>query len=719
MTDFMITAPDGKKYKVSGPDQAGALAALKKFLGVQPADDAAQAKRARLQAAKDGTLEASPESLKAASAADQIAEDRAVLSGSPAALNALTKFNQGIPFVGEYTDELTGVFSKPAMERQRAVMAAMDRENPKTSMALQMAGGITGSIPLAAAAAPAVIASAPATVVGKAAVGGLAAGTAGAIEGGISGYGRGNDGDRAKSAGTGAMVGGALGVVIGAAAPAVAKGVKAIAETMKGRDVGTISRVLGISDKAARVVKANLEADDFVGAERALKRAGADAMLADAGPVSAQMLDTAAQSGGAASRIARTAVDDRANAANKRLTQALDMVLGKPEGVKAGAREIATRTAAVRKSAYDRAYSSAINYADDTGRGVEAVLDRIPPKTLNAAISEANDAMRAAGVKNMQIMAEIAPDGSVVFREMPNVQQLDEIKKALGAIAQKETDPLTGRITGAGVRAKKLASELRDATADAVPAYRTAVKLGGDKIAEDQALDLGRNLLKSGTTREQVAEAMQGASKEATAAAQKGLRTYIDDTLANVQRTITDPNIDAREAMKVVKDMSSRASREKMEAVLGPAKAKTLFQAIDEATAHLELRAATARNSATAARLAGKSEMDAAAEPGALGTLLEGEPLNAGKKIVQALTGRTDDAKVATQQALYAEIAQALTQKRGPEAERALKIVQDAIAGQPMRTEDAIRISRALTTGAALTSYQSGQKYLTNKLGAR
>lgn len=34
MPDFIITAPDGKKYKVSGPDQSGAVAALKKMLGV-------------------------------------------------------------------------------------------------------------------------------------------------------------------------------------------------------------------------------------------------------------------------------------------------------------------------------------------------------------------------------------------------------------------------------------------------------------------------------------------------------------------------------------------------------------------------------------------------------------------------------------------------------------------------------------------------------------
>ena len=45
MTDFIITAPNGKKYKVSGPDQAGAVAALKKMLGT-PEAAAPQAKPA-------------------------------------------------------------------------------------------------------------------------------------------------------------------------------------------------------------------------------------------------------------------------------------------------------------------------------------------------------------------------------------------------------------------------------------------------------------------------------------------------------------------------------------------------------------------------------------------------------------------------------------------------------------------------------------------------
>jgi hypothetical protein len=714
MTDFLITAPDGKKYKVSGADAAGAVAALQKHLGVQPAETGAD--RARM--ARAGTLpQPSPDALARTAAANQIGLDEMMLAQDPALLRWANKMVQGLPFVGEYADEAIGAIAgavggrdagDAAMTRQRLINDAMDRQRPITSAALRTAGGIAGAIAIRRAL-PAVPALAGGTLFSKA-ITGLGIGAAvGGAEGAVSGYGAGEGEGRLREAASRGAVGAGLGGLVGAAVPAVSAAVKASLEAIKGRDVTVISRVLGIGKDAARVVKSSLEADDFVGAQAALKRAGADAVLADAGPASAQLLDTAAQAGGGALRVARTAVEGRAEAAGKRLTGILDGVLGAPQGVKANARAISQRTASIRGAAYDRAYSQPIDYAADAGRNIEGVLSRIPPKTMRAAVDEANDAMRAAGVKNRQIMATIADDGAVTFREMPNVQQLDELKKALGTIGQNETDAITGRVSGAGLRAKKLASELRDAVAEAVPSYRTAVKLGGDKIAEDAAMDIGRKLLLSGTTREQVADVMANASREARAAAKAGLRQYIDDTLANVQRTITDPNVDAREAMSAVKALSSRANKEKVRAVVGNG-TDALFRQLDEVTAHLELRSAVARNSATAARTAGKAAIDQVAEPSAASELMRGSPAKAAQKAIQFFTGRTGEADIAAKQKVYEEIAQALTSIRGPEAQRALQTVQQAIAGQPVASADAARVGWVLSSNLGSAAYQATQQ---------
>ena len=117
----------------------------------------------RIAAAKAGTLTVSPESAARASAADQIAQDQMTISDAGPLASGVTKFVQGIPAVGEYSDELTGVVGRAvlgeeggnrAMESQRAVMSAMDRQYPKTSMGLQAAGGIAAGARLSAFKAP-------------------------------------------------------------------------------------------------------------------------------------------------------------------------------------------------------------------------------------------------------------------------------------------------------------------------------------------------------------------------------------------------------------------------------------------------------------------------------------------------------------------------------------------------------------------------------------
>lgn len=673
--------------------------------------------RSRVAAAR--SPEGAAASERATADLNQRAQDEMILAqnaGADPGLNQLVSTAQGLPFVGEWTDEAYGAIGdmlgvEGVGDRIRATQDAMERQRPVQSTALQVTGGVLGAVPLAAASGPTVVANAPTSLAAQATAGAVGGATLGAAEGAISGAGR-NEEDRSRGALTYGALGGVLGGGIGAVAPAMQRGLRNIVARFKTSDVRTIAKQFGISPDAAQVVKRSLMNDDLDAAEAAIRRAGGDAMLADAGPGTRQLLDDAMSAGGPATRIGRDAVEARAAKAAPEINRALDNVLGDVEGVRSAARGISTRTAPMRQAAYDRAYGTAIDYAADAGRNIEGVLSRIPPRTLQSAVQEANDAMRAAGVRNMQIMAEIADDGSVVFREMPNVQQLDEIKKALGSIGAESVDQF-GRPTAAGSRANRLARDLRDAISEAVPSYRTAVKLGGDKISEDQALALGRRALLAQTTREDVGEFVAGGvSREARDAFKRGLRGYIDDTLARVQRTITDPNIDAREAMTAIKQLSSRANRQKISDVLGEAQARKLFDVIDRATVKLELRAGVARNSQTAIRTAGREAMDTALAPGMIGSAARGEPVNAAKRIVQTLTNTTPQADLARRQSLYAEIAKALTNIRGAEAEQAMALVRQAMAGQPVSEAQARRVANLLTTAGALGAHQTGMKLL-------
>lgn len=648
------------------------------------------------------------EIMKGATAAETSTSgfDQATIANAPA-LARVSKFVQGYPFVGQYVDEAIGAtFGDKAKDATRAIQGAMDREHPMQSTALQVAGGVTGGAGLAAGAGPTIVANAPGTLGSQVVAGGVAGATAGAVEGAVSGAGAANDGDRMKGAMKGGMIGGAFGAAVGAASPAVARGISSVAEYLKKTDIGIIAKTFNISPKAAEVLKADLGALDPASAQANLKTAGADAMVADAGISTREALDSAITGGGKAAQIGTEAVSARAAAAGGRLSKVMDAVLGVPEGVKSAAKTIASRTAQARQKLYDAAYSSAVNYADDSGRKIEEVLSRIPSTTLKTAISEANDAMKAAGLTNRQIMAEIAPDGAVVFKEMPNVQQLDEIKKALGVVG-REVDQL-GRPTAAANRANRLAGELKDAISGAVPVYGRAVKLGGDKIAEDNALLLGRKLFSTATTRETVQETMKGASIEAQDAARRGIRSYIDDALARVRRSIDDPSIDTTETQKLLTSMSSRDAREKLTIVLGKTKADRLFAELDTAGKQLATRQAIATGSATGRREARSRALDQALSPGVLGSAQRGELKMTAKALVQLITRETPQAELARRQQILSEVATALTQKRGQAAQDALVIVQKAISGQPIKSAEAARLGELIATSGALLGYQTG-----------
>jgi len=638
----------------------------------------------------------------------------------PIASKAAT-FLSGVPVVGDYADEAIGSVmgalgpndAQTNTDAIRAMLKREDEQNPKTAMALKLGGGIVGSIPMAMAAAPAVAGMMPAAMGGKMAVGAGLGLAAGGSEGAISGYGRGTDPqsrlDNAKMDG---MIGAGLGAGLGLVGAPLAAGIKSGANrVMDAISVSRKAKQAGLSKPSFDIVSRAMNADGSLsgsGAQR-IQQAGPDAMLADAGPNARTLLDTAIQKSGPSGNVAREAIEQRAANANQTIGTALDNTFGTPQGVRSSARDIASSSAQARTAAYQSAYSKPIEYGgpQSSGAAIEGVLKRIPNRTLKSAIDTANEAMQAAGEKNKQILADIAADGTVTFKEMPNVQQLDEIKKALGEVAASEVDQF-GRKTGAGIRSSKLARELRDVVSDAVPEYGQAVKLGGDKIAEDQALALGTKLFRPGTTREMISEGMEGATESEVKALLTGARSQLDEGLANVKRAVSDGNMDAREAIKAVRDMSSRANREKLSSVIGQQKADAMFAEFDRASMALDLRAGVADNSKTFARTSMDDTIKAQTEGSAFQALKAGEPLNAGKRIVQALTGSTPDAKMEVGDKVYSEIVDVLTRTRGPHAQQTLQDLAQITNRSASNQELAKIISRRLTSGALLPAYHTG-----------
>ena len=639
-----------------------------------------------------------------AAMADRRAQGSDNLSASEMAAQTLS----GLPFVGRGLDEFMGMLPGPGTQEQRtaevrAIIDGSARRQPGQALAANIAGGVLGSIPMIGPASAAIGSMGGGSVLTQS-LGGLGLGViGGGLEGASSGALGAVEGERGKGAVQGGIVGAGLGGVVGVAAPVVTAAVKPIITRLLGRSKA-LARGLGVTPDSADIVADTL-AGDARGAAR-IRTAGPTGTLADTGVNAVNMLDNAIQNSGPAASAGRAAVAARAASANSQVTKALDSAFGAPTGTNAAARAIAERTRAARSAAYGRAYETPIDYAADTGRAIEGVLDRIPPATLNKAIAEANDAMREAGTRNRQIMATVGPDGSIVFTNPPNVQQLDEIKRALGSVAQGEVDQL-GRLTAAGIRANRLARDLRDATGAAVPGYKDAVALGGDKIAEDGALAFGRVFLRGNTTREAVSEALNGASAAEKKAMGLGLRAQVDDSMANVRMAMTDQNMSAREAAVALKDFSSRAAREKMMMLLGPKEGLKLYREVAQATRSISIAANVADNSKTFMRRQMSSRMDAALDPGALGKLMQGDIPQSGKSAIQWLTGKTPEALQASKDERYAEIVQLLTGPRARDAEKILADLMKYRTSGQITEAQSIEVVRNLGLGISVSGYQA------------
>ena len=653
---------------------------------------------------------------------EQIIEQRPVASRAATAL-------QGVPFVGSYTDEAVagagrlasaagefsgieslqsfGAGAERASDAMRQSVEAVRERRPGQAAALEVAGAL--------AATPALVAATPAAVggfVGGATSlggqmlrGGAVGAGAGALEGAVSGFGRGEEGTRVAEAGRGSLLGTALGAGAGVAIPAVSAGIRSAFENIKGRSVGQIAKTLGISTDAAKVVRTALENDDLAAASVALERAGSSSMLADAGPATQRLLDVSVTSGGAAPRTAGEAITGRAEEAGARMNVVMDDILGAPEGVGTTQRGIRQGTQEARNRAYRVAYAQPINYASGRGRFLENILGRVP----QSAVNRANELMRLEGVQSAQVMARVGDDGNVVFQTMPDVRQLDYITRALGDVAEQQNAAgKLGGTTQLGRATQNLQRQIRDVLKNEVPEYGEALDTAADAISRTRAVEAGADILKPGTTREAVRDALQGASLAERDAAKAGLRSAIDDTLARVNAVASDPNVEIREFQKLANNLRSRSMRDKMTFLLGKDDAARMYEELDEAVVSLELRAAIARNSATQQRQAISGAVEDITSPGALSTLMAGEPLNATKRVSQVVTGTTPEARALRQMGIYDEIAEALVGLRGQQARDALGLVERAMAGDALNQTQARIIARALTSPAASAAYGWG-----------
>ena len=688
MAQFKVTAPDGKSYKVVAPDDSTPeeLSAYVErnimggpaveSMGQDGVTSSGQNYTFAHSGNRPGTLETGARSILQGLTLGY--GDEAVAAGA-ATVDPLIHGSGGT-----WKDRYEAYRG-----RERGRMAAGRQDSPITSIGGEVAG----------AALPVVLTggmTGGSTVLGRMAAG---AGT-GAAQGGIMGFGAGEGGlgNRLEGAAYGAGLGGTVGALAPAFGGAAGAGTRHIAS-------GGAARELGVSRPAYNILSRTMSADDSLTGQGAQRMAavGPGAMLADAGPNARSILDTVIQRSGPAAQVARDAVEGRASQASGQIAGAMDSTFGPARGVATVERELRVGSAPARRSAYDAAYEKPLDYASEQGKQIEALInDRVPGE----AIKKANALMRAEGHRSNQILADVADDGTVTFKTLPDVRQLDYITRGLNEVADAADGAgKLGGQTQIGRAYGNLAKDIRGLVRQAVPEYGIALDTAAEPIAARNALRLGEKLLSPSLARDEVAQAVKGMSKSEKDSLSQGIRSQFDEALANVKRAVTDGNMDAREAVKAVRDLSSRANREKVAIVVGDDAADKLFSQVDRAAAALDLRAGMAQNSKTFARTSMDDSLRGMTDDGFLNALRSGEPVNALKRLAQVLGNRTPAAKEAIYDNVQMELARALTGPNGQQTLQRLAVSAgrpNAIAGSAQRLAEALARQNTAVSGPGL-----------------
>jgi hypothetical protein len=478
-----------------------------------------------------------------------------------------------------------------------------------------------------------------------------------------------------------------------------------------------LSGQLGVSPETSRVVAALIGADDQGAMNTAINRAGPGAMLADASPAISGALDASLQSPVPGVMAARQRIGDRAGQSFDDITAALQGS-APVRGVRGAMSEIADSTKDARATAYNAAYTTPIDYASPQGAEVERVFNAIPARIARRAVEDANEQIiwdvnrgrLPEGAR--QIMAQIAEDGSVSYQEMPNVLQLDYVKRAIDEIAQGNVDEF-GRMNGAGRLASDMARTLRNAVSEAVPEYRAALDAGMDNSSRINAVRFGTELLSPRTTTEEALGEIAGATGPQLEAMRDGLRGQMREVFGNVNAVPSDQNIDARQAAAALRQFSSPNAQAKLEALFGE-EWPGLRTQIEQAGSALGLRARVATNSLTAGRGFANDMIDDVTMPGAI---QRGKPIEAVQNFIGGITGASPEAIRGMREGVRSELADLLT-RQGGAPQQAISAVVQALMKNPINV-NAGNATRSAVTGLGLGSIPAATNQVLDLLSRR
>lgn len=342
-----------------------------------------------------------------------------------------------------------------------------ERTSPGTALTAEIAGGLPyAAIPFLGAARYAKMADTAGPLVRAGIQAGQSA-IAGGVTGALGGAGGAEIGQRMAGAQTGATVGG----VLGGALPVVAKGVgaaggKVVDVTSGIPGVQRVGQAVGLAtgqtiDAANRAKAKLLEAmyrDVMSPDELAnlIAKSTKPVGIVDIGGENVKSLaDVVQKYPGTSRQAARVALEERGAGQAERIKSDISRYLGEFQDPYAYTQQIAQRQKEVSAPLYESAYS----FGEVTSPKVLKFLE-LPQ--FKSAAKEAENLLAA--------------EGRAVDMTRPTVEVLDNVKRGLDALIEKETDAVTGKKTQLGKIYVQKKNEFLSALDAAVPDYGKARK---------------------------------------------------------------------------------------------------------------------------------------------------------------------------------------------------------------------------------------------------
>ena len=625
---------------------------------------------------------------------------------------------RGVPFLREYVDEIQGETTKALGlgETQAKIDTQVVREldkqfreqNPKTALGLNVAGGVTSSLPLLRLTGLPSLAVGSSPLLRRTLLTSGGAGILGGIEGAISGIGMGeNPEERADKARTEGILGGLLSTGLGLVAPAVGSTVKNVYSFGKDKLQGakeltnrTVASALDISQDAARILRDAISGDDVGSIRRNLKAAGDDSMLAQGSQSLSSLLDVASQSSGAAKSVASKNITESTNMMINKLSDTFDNILGSPVAKDQLIKNLKKGSASKTDDLYRNAYTTPIDYSGDQGQKLLRLLKAVP----DGAVKDANSLLKVdsalGNINPKQIKVTVGKNGELSFSELPSTTQLDYITRGLNNFAD-EGKGAFGGMSAKGSKFVALSKEIRNVLKDLNPNYKLAVDNAADNISRAKGIDFGYGMLSKSVKRNDVIEFTKNSSAPEIASVKQGVRSYIDDVVSDVNRIASDPDQDSREIRKLLTILTSNASRAKMVTLLGARDGTNLMKQLGEATRLLNLKANVSDNSKTFARTLVSDTIKDLSDVSPLKALRQGEIPSAVKKLVQVISGATEQKQSQEAKNILKDITRVLTERSSSArtnlpatSDEVLDILARVNRNEPVTQDEAKRLAK-------------------------